>query len=210
MKKRVTSRPVRPQIFISVDPTGPAPVCPSTLSRARDNRRRGPTLLCIHGSRYARRESPSRESAWYLAAKKGYTPQPGSCASRGSPTTAAPDGSRCSRLHASFTLPFLRPIHASPPLAHLAGISVPDETRSARRKTRFPPLRGLTPTLRHFVHGPGPVCALNFSFAIRRDGWIRETVVLSRIYISFLFFLFFYVEGIFVRDVQMIWRWWWW
>lgn len=200
MKKRVTSRPARPQIFISVDPTGPAPVCPSTLSRTRDNRRRPNASL---HTRFEVRPSriTSRRTSVISRGEKGIHNQPGSCASRGSPTTtAAPDGSRCSRLHASFTLPFLRPIRA-PPLAHLAGIGPGDETRSARRKTRFPPLR----KTHSYVETLCARARVRFEFVICHSSrWMdsRDSCVVDHVYINF----FTWKEYLYV-DLP---RWWWW
>lgn len=189
MKKRVTSRPVRPQIFISVDPTGPAPVCVPPLSlspeheRQQEERPNASLHTLVRGIRPSR-ITVARISVISRGEEKRDTPHRARivCVTR-----LSYDWPRQTDhvVHACTPLsPFLfcARYTPSPLLVHLAGISVPLRDSKLEGKRAFHLLS--VEATRHFVHGPPRICHLPF----RRDGWIRETVVLSTIFIYFFSF----------------------
>lgn len=198
MKKRVTSRPVRPQIFISVDPTGPAPVCVPPLSlspeheRQQEERPNASLHTLVRGIRPSR-ITVARISVISRGEKKRDTPHRARivCVTR-----LSYDWPRQTDhvVHACTPLsPFLfcARYTPSPLLVHLAGISVPLRDSKLEGKRAFHLLsaeRGGYETL----------CARappNLSFAIS-SRWMdsRDGCVVDDIYI---FLFFFYVKGIF-------------
>lgn len=196
MKKRVTSRPVRPQIFISVDPTGPAPVCVPPLSlspeheRQQEERPNASLHTLVRGIRPSR-ITVARISVISRGEEKRDTPHRARivCVTR-----LSYDWPRQTDhvVHACTPLsPFLfcARYTPSPLLVHLAGISVPLRDSKLEGKRAFHLLsaeRGGYETL--CAGGP----ASNLSFAIS-SRWMdsRDGCVVDDIYI----FLFFFLRG---------------
>lgn len=166
-----------------------ASLCPSTLSLSRARETTGgeaQRFSAYTGSRYSPVANHRRENQRDISRrkKKGYTtPSPDRVRHEALLRLAAPDGSRCSRLHASFTLPFLRPIHAVPSSRPPSRNLGPPSRFEARRKTRFPP---------PLCGGYETLCArARFEFVIchfvEMDGFERWLCCRRYLYISFLF-----------------------